>query len=189
MVQIFQKIQVGVILTCIFSIALFGSSQIDKLLQSNNVNELKTIIQATKVIHSEHNLPSNPKENELIILENDYGIKSLFEYNEGQWNDKVDSTIAKLLQNDKGTTYKNLFNYKVDAAEFNPYESDNFKYNENVKQNVKIVFINSVNKSNEINKNLNSFLDENKINTNQIINIQLNNLEQQNCQIVLIYKQ
>lgn len=184
-----SKLQVIFFITCIAYSELLGESQIDKLLQNGNLNKLKTLIDNTKIIDNENQLPSSPKENDLIIIDNEYEVKSLFEYHDNQWNDKVNKTIAKLLNNDTGTTYGNLFNYKVNSKDFNPYESDDFKYNtQEESSKVHIVFINSINKQNNINKKVTSYLQENMIGVNQIINIQITKTDKPNCQIILIYK-
>lgn len=176
------------LLTFLFTSHLFGVSQIDTLLGEKNFQEIKKIIDNTQLIYDETKLPNNAKMGDFIIIENEYGVKSFFEFYDGQWNDKVDPTIAKILENDSGTTYGNLFNYKVDATEFNPYESDNFKYTQETTSRVKIKILNSLNNEFEINNILSKFLKNEHIDGNEIINIQIEDLDKKNSKIIVIYK-
>lgn len=167
---------------------LYTKSIVDELIEKKDFQTLQKTIDNTKVLQNENQIPLDSKENDLIVIEDDYGIKILYEFYDGQWQDKSNPTIAKILKNDKGTTFKNLFNYKVDATEFNPYESDTFKYEEEKKTTIAVKFINSLNKEDNINKNIANFLEEKQIASLQVINIQLLNTDRSDCTIVVIYR-
>ena len=106
-----------------FSYLNASSSKIDDLVANKNIQELAKLIKNAKVINNEINLPDYPKENDLIIIENEYDVKVLFEYVNGQWDEKSNKTIADVL-NDQKSTYMHLFNYKVNSKDFDPYVSD-----------------------------------------------------------------
>jgi hypothetical protein len=169
---------------------LFSASIVDDLLQRRDVSAIKRVIGAAQVIDDERELPDRPQEGDCIIMENDYDIKLLYEYHDGQWNEKVDPLIAKLLENDRGTTYKNLFNYKLNASAFDPYISDNFKHTSTASQQrigIKMLYTDCSEK--DMSDRINAYLQTAHIDTNQIINIEISGAEKKQCRIIVIYKQ
>jgi len=165
-----------------------GASKIDTLLKSNDLVTLKKLIDQAVLLYSDAKLPSNPKEHDLIIIDNEYEVKSLFEFYDGQWNDKVDKRIAKLLENDKGTTYGNLFNYKINAKEFDPYTSDNFKHSDTSISKVVVKIIDANNSETAINQALSKLMHKEMIDAKDVINLQVTNLDSNPCKIILSYK-
>ena len=185
----FLKSYTGVLLfiTLVFSQTIFASESIDKLLEVKDYQSIKKLINSTKIVDNEMQIPENPQDWDLIILDNEYEVKQLFQFYNGEWHEKVTKELAQLLGNEQGTTYGNLFNYKVNTKEFNPYESDSFK-NIEVATSVVVKIINSSNSEVQINENLTSFLQKEVIDPNSIINIQIMNINKPNCKIVITYK-
>jgi len=172
----------------LFNLNLFAFSQIDKLVKDGDIETLKKLIKKTKIIDNEIELPLRVKEHDLIIIDNEYEVKSLFEFHDGRWNDKVYKIVAKLLENDSGTTYGNLFNYKVNAKEFKPYESDDFKYGSDESKMLIVKIIKSLNNEKSINKNISEFLKENLIDASTILNIQFFDMDKIKCKIIITYR-
>jgi len=168
---------------------LWGGSQIDQLLENNDTVILKKLIDTTQTIQNAQQFPRGAREGALIIIENEYGVKSFYEFHDGQWNEKEGSLIAGLLGNDSGTTYGNLFNYKVNAKEFNHYESDNFKYKSlDQKSKILLKIIPSKYSEEAINNNIAKFMENNRLKAEEIITIQLLQTDTENCHIVLSYR-
>lgn len=169
-----------------------ATSKIDELVKAENVKELVPLIKNTKIIEDETQLPDYPKENELIIIENEYDIKILFEYVNGEWSEKGGKLVADIL-NDQKSTYMHLFNYKVSNKDFNPYVSDKdtLKTTDTDKK-ISLKFIESKFNEKAINSNIKLFMQKNLLEADEIINIQIiPNLgtEQTNCKIILTYKE
>ncbi|MEA2028411.1 MAG: hypothetical protein U9N49_05500 [Campylobacterota bacterium] len=189
-----KKKMLGAILaSMMLTTGLFGFSKIDQLIKKNDIATLKTLIDATKIVDNENLIPREVKEHALIIIDNEYEVKSLFEFHDGQWNDKVNKTISKLLENEHGTTYGNLFNYKVNAKEFNPYESDNFKYSSTTNETSKLTqivvkILDANNTESAINKRLQKFLKQEGMGANAIISVQFLQMDQNPCKIILSYQ-
>ena len=180
-----------VVLFLITSTLCFGDSKIKEFLEKNEVNQISQLIKSASSITDEADLPDNPKTNELVIVENEYDVKILFEFFDEQWNEISDAKIAEILQGDTKSTFHHMFNYKVDAKEFNPYVSDEFKEetpSTNIQSlKVKLLRVDFDEKS--INKSISEYTTENEILANDIINIQILNTKNDSvCNIVISYK-
>ncbi len=184
-ISLYTKILYIVLL---LSINSFASSKIDLLIEKKEFEKIADLISETKIIYSDTNLPDNSNDGDLIIISNEYEIKQFFEFYNGIWNEKVTEEIAKLLGNDSGTTYGNLFNYKVNSKEFNAYETDDFKYEKSEVSSVVVKIINSKNSEYDINNNINIYLKEHTIDIDNIINIQISDTNLKNCKIIIIYE-
>jgi len=187
-----NKIFGAIFASVMLSSGLFGFSKVNQLLEKNDIATLKKLINETKIVDNENLIPREVKEHALIIIDNEYEVKSLFEFHDGQWNDKVNKTISKLLENESGTTYGNLFNYKVNAKEFNPYESDNFKYsssNDTSKlTQIVVKILDANNTESAINQRLQKFLKQEGMGANAIISVQYLQMDKNPCKIILSYQ-
>ncbi|KIM09419.1 MAG: hypothetical protein KU28_02055 [Sulfurovum sp. PC08-66] len=184
MKQIFLKgLLVG---SCLFF--LEGASYIDKLVENNDTIKLKELIAKTQTVEHDTDLPRNPKEHDLIIVENEYEVKTLFEFHDAQWSEKSNPHLAILLGNHQGTTYGNLFNYKVNAKEFDPYTKEDFKYTQETKSSVKLKILSSSNNEEDINEAIKTIIFQERIDVNAIISIQILQLNVTKCNIALSYR-
>lgn len=171
-----------------YTYSFASSSKIDELVETNKIKELVTLIKETKIIGSETDLPDNPKNNELIIIENEYDIKVLFEYVDDTWSEKSGKLIAEIM-NDQKSTYMHLFNYKVSNKDFNPYTSDkeSLKTTETDRK-IEIKFLDSKFNEQAISSTVKVFTQKNLIAPDDIISIQIIP-EQTSCKIILSYKE
>lgn len=170
-----------------------AESKIDKLVKEKDFQTLTKLIKETKIVENEMQIPLESKDNDLIIIENEYDVKVLFEYLNGNWNEKTGTEIAAIL-NDQKSTYMHLFNYKVNDKAFDPYVSDK----ESVKvtdedKKVYVKILDSKFNDKAINSTIKVFTQKQLIPTDDIINIQIVNIhskgEETNCQIIFTYKE
>lgn len=172
----------------------FGAeSRLDALTKTKDFESLKALIKDTKIIETEAELPDNPKDNDLIIMENEYDVKILFEYLNGTWDEKGGKEIAAIL-NDQKSTYMHLFNYQVNDKAFNPYVSDK----ESVKvldeeKRVVVKILESKFNDKAINSTIKVYSQKNLITADDIINIQIVNIQTKDsvtsCNLIFIYKE
>jgi len=170
-----------------------AQSNLDKLVKENNIQELSRLIKNTKVIEDDTQIPDNPKDNDLIIMENEYDVKILFEYLNNEWNEKSGALIADVL-NDQKSTYIHLFNYKVSNKDFNPYVSDKESVkvsNEDKKVVVKILKSKFNDKA--INSTIKVYSQKHLIGAEDVINIQVVNIKENvneiSCNLIFSYKE
>lgn len=187
-------LQKGLIALFISATLLFAnSSNLDNLVKNNDIKTLVKLIKNTKVIDDESLLPDNPKNDDLVIMENEYDVKILFEYLNGEWNEKSGKLIADIL-NDQKSTYMHLFNYKVSNKDFNPYVSDkeSLKVTEDAKK-VVVKILESKFNDTAINSTIKVYSQKHLVAPDDIINVQITNIktfeDKTNCNIIFVYKE
>ena len=187
----------GLIALFLFSASTIfaAESNIDKLLQENNIEVLSKLIKETKIIEDEANLPNNPKEHDLIIIENEYDVKVLFEFLNNTWSEKSGKEIANIL-NDQKSTYMHLFNYKVSGKDFDKYVSDKDSekvYDDGTEKKLEVKILSSKFSEKAIKSTIKVYSQTQLIGANDIINIQIVNIREEagqtNCDIIFSYKE
>lgn len=187
-----KKFNIGLVLLLFLTSTLcFGDSKIKELVDKEEFTQISQLLNSASTIADEANLPDNPKTNELIVVENEYDVKILYEFFDDQWNEIGSKEVAKLLQGDTKSTFHHMFNYKVDAKEFNPYVSDEFKVTtanqEDRSIKVKLLSVDFDEKT--INESVSKYMAENEIPSDDIINIQILNIqENKNCTLIISHK-
>ena len=177
--------------TSIFAV----ESKLDILVKNKNIDEITKLIKNTKIIEDDSLIPDNPKNDDLVIMENEYDVKILFEFFDGSWNEKSGKLIADIL-NDQKSTYMHLFNYKVSGKDFNKYISDKDSvkvYDDGSVKKVVVKILTSKFNDTAINSTLKVYSQTHLVEANDIINIQIVNIQkeekQTNCNIIFSYKE
>lgn len=170
-------------------------SKLDILVKNKNIDEITKLIKNTKIIEDDSLIPDNPKNDDLVIMENEYDVKILFEFFDGSWNEKSGKLIADIL-NDQKSTYMHLFNYKVSGKDFNKYISDKDSvkvYDDGSVKKVVVKILTSKFNDTAINSTLKVYSQTHLVEANDIINIQIVNIQkeekQTNCNIIFSYKE
>lgn len=187
------------ILKGLFALFLFTSflfanqSRIDTLVKQKDIKTLVKLIKETKVVENEMQIPHDSKDYDLIIIENEYDVKVLFEYLNGTWDEKSGKEIASIL-NDQKSTYMHLFNYTVSDKAFDPYVSDkdSVKISDEEKK-VIVKILESKFNDKAINSTIKVFSQKNLIAADDVINIQVVNIQtkngETNCNLIFTYKE
>lgn len=157
-----------------------ASSLIDALLEKQDYKTLGNYIQKATVINHESELPDNASNNDLVIIDNEYDVKIMYEYNDGEWTEKGGEQIAQILNGGEKTTYHHLFNFKLEKEDFNEYTSD--------KSHFHLEILKSSYKQDELNRTIKEFITAKGLKTSDIINIQIQNITQKDCDIIISYK-
>lgn len=157
-----------------------ADSLVDALLEKQDYKTLGNYIQKATVIDHESELPNNPSNNDLVIIDNEYDVKIMYEYNDGEWNEKGGEHIAQILNGGEKTTFHHLFNFKLEKEDFNEYTSD--------KTNIHIEILKSSYKQDELNRTIKEFITAKGLNSSDIINIQIQNITPTMCDIIISYK-
>lgn len=183
-----QILKTGLIsILLLMSTLCFGDSKIQGLVKEEKFAQIFKLIKFTPTLSNEEELPDNPKTNDLVIIENEYDVKILYEFFDGQWNEIDGKKIAQILQGDSKSTFHHLFNYKINAKEFNPYVSDNFKVSTET-QSIKVKLLKVKFDEKAINKKISDFIAKNEISGDDIINIQILK-EDDTCTVVISYRE
>lgn len=155
-----------------------ANSLVDALVQKEDYKTLSNYISKALVINHESELPNEAKNNDLVIIDNEYDVKIMYEYLDGEWLEKGGERIAQILNGGEKTTYHHLFNFKLDSEEFNSNTKDDGL--------VQVEILKSPYKQANLNSTIQEFI--NKRGINHVINIQLQNCTQKYCDVVIFYK-
>ena len=177
----------------ISTLSFAAESRIDALVKSKDLQTLSKLIKETKIVENEMQIPDNSKNNDLIIIENEYDVKVLFEYLNGTWDEKGGKEIAEIL-NDQKSTYMHLFNYQVSDKAFDPYISDkeSVKITDEEKK-VVVKILESKFNDKAINSTIKVYSQKNLIAADDVINIQVVNIKtvgnETSCNLIFSYKE
>ena len=164
-----------------------AESQIDNLITKSDNKALVVLLKKVKVIYDESELPDNSKEFDLIIVEDDYGVQSLYELTKGIWNDRSDKIVNQILNKGQGASFsfvsssKGSYDYLETETKFSEYTSD--------KTHLFVEIIASAFKQDEIKNEINKFLQAKNISVSKVINVQIeiDPIDKKLCNIIIIY--
>lgn len=166
--------------TLVISSYAFSFSLVDSLLEQKDLKQLNNYIQKAILIENDSQLPDNPKENQLLIVDNEYDVKILYEYYEGEWNEKTGPQIAQLLNGGNKTSFHHLFNFKLEKEDFNAYTSD--------EKLIHIEILKSSYQQDHLNQTIQGFMKQKNLKADDIITMQIQNISQKSCDIIIGYK-
>ena len=158
----------------------FAFSLVDSLHEKKDFKKLIEHINKATVIEDDNHLPDNPKENQLLIIDNEYDVKILYEYNDDEWNEKGSKEIAQILNGGNKTSFHHLFNFQLDKMDFNAYTSDEAL--------IQIEILKSSYKQDAINRTVQTFIKDKSLESDAIINLQIQNIHKESCDIIISYK-
>lgn len=147
-------------------------------MKKEDYKTLSNYISKALVIHHESELPDESNNNDLVIISNEYDVKVMYEYLDGEWLEKGGEQIAQILNGGEKTTFHHLFNFKLDTEEFNNSTSDTGL--------VQVEILKAPYKQSDLNSAIQEFVEKRGV--KNVINIQLQNCAQKNCDIVIFYK-
>lgn len=153
---------------------------LDEMIAKKDGEAITKALKSIEVIYNENNLPDEPKNNDLAIIEDDYHVQLVFEFTDGVWNERTEQILAHILNSKENLGFSHLFGFQLDERDFQQYNSD--------EQNIFVeILISKFNQEN-LSKSINDFILKKNIKYQDIINIQIKKIDDKTSQIIIIYK-